>query len=37
LENGLCQNGYGTQSPAGYSIAACFIAAIIWKYVFEEK
>ncbi len=34
LENGLCQNGYGTQSPAGYSIAACFIAEVVLTFLF---
>ena len=34
LENGLGQNGYGTQSPAGYSIAACFIAEVVLTLLF---
>jgi len=34
LENGLGQNGYGTQSTAGYSIVACFIAEVVLTLLF---
>jgi len=33
-ENGLGQNGYGSQSPAGYSLLACFLAEIILTALF---
>jgi len=32
--NGLGQNGYGAQSPGGYSIAACFIAEVVLTALF---
>jgi len=32
--NGLGQNGYGTLSPGGYSLAACFIAEIVLTGLF---
>jgi aquaporin Z len=32
--NGLGQNGYGVASPAGYSMAAAFIAEIVLTFIF---
>ena len=32
--NGLSQNGYGTLSPGGYSLVACFIAEIVLTGLF---
>jgi len=32
--NGLGQNGYGSQSPGGYSLAACFIAEVVLTALF---
>jgi len=32
--NGLGQNGYGTLSPGGYSLVACFIAEIVLTGLF---
>ena len=32
--NGLGQNGYGTHSPAGYSLLACFIAEVVLTALF---
>lgn len=32
--NGLGQNGFGAHSPAGYSLAACFIAEVVLMAVF---
>jgi len=32
--NGLGQNGYGSFSPAGYSLLACFIAEIVLTFLF---
>ena len=32
--NGLGQNGYGTLSPAGYSLVACFLAEIVLTALF---
>ncbi len=32
--NGLGQNGYGAASPAGYGLAACFIAEVILTFIF---
>jgi aquaporin Z len=32
--SGLGQNGYGAQSPAGYSIFACFIAEVVLTALF---
>jgi len=32
--NGLGQNGYGTQSPGGYSLVACFIAEVLLTALF---
>ncbi len=32
--NGLGQNGFGSQSPAGYSLLACFVAEIVLTAVF---
>ena len=34
LANGLGQNGYGAQSPGGYSLIACLIAEIVLTMVF---
>jgi aquaporin Z len=34
LSNGLGQNGYGIASPAGYSLAAVFIAEIVFTFLF---
>jgi aquaporin Z len=31
---GLGQNGYGTASPGGYSLLACFIAEIVLTFIF---
>ena len=33
-DNGLGQNGYGAQSPAGYSLAACFVAELVLTALF---
>jgi aquaporin Z len=33
-KTGLGQNGYGVHSPAGYSLAACFIAEIVLTALF---
>ncbi len=32
--NGLGQNGFGVNSPAGYSLAACFIAEVVLTALF---
>ena len=32
--NGLGQNGYGIASPAGYSMAAAFIAEVVLTFIF---
>jgi aquaporin Z len=32
--NGLGQNGYGTASPAGYSMASALIAEIVFTFIF---
>lgn len=32
--NGLGQNGYGVASPAGYSMAAAFIAEVVLTFIF---
>jgi len=32
--NGLGQNGFGAQSPAGYSLTACFIAEVVLTALF---
>jgi aquaporin Z len=32
--NGLGQNGYGTASPAGYSVTAVFIAEVVLTFIF---
>jgi aquaporin Z len=32
--NGLGQNGYGAHSPAGYSLAACFVAELVLTALF---
>jgi aquaporin Z len=32
--NGLGQNGYGTASPAGYSLASGFIAEVVMTFIF---
>jgi aquaporin Z len=32
--NGLGQNGFGAQSPAGYSLIACFIAEVVLTALF---
>jgi aquaporin Z len=32
--NGLGQNGFGVHSPAGYSLAACFIAEVVLTAIF---
>jgi aquaporin Z len=32
--NGLGQNGYGTASPAGYSLASGFIAEVVLTFIF---
>jgi aquaporin Z len=34
VNNGLGQNGYGLASPAGYSMAAAFIAEIVLTFIF---
>ena len=34
VTNGLGQNGYGTLSPAGYSLVACFLAEIVLTALF---
>lgn len=33
-DNGLGQNGYGDESPAEYSLAACFIAEVVLTFLF---
>lgn len=33
-ENGLGQNGYASQSPAKYSLVACFIAEVVFTFIF---
>jgi len=33
-ENGLGQNGFGAHSPAGYSLAACFVAELVLTALF---
>lgn len=33
-ENGLGQNGYGSKSPAEYSLPACFIAEVVLTFIF---
>jgi aquaporin Z len=33
-QTGLGQNGYGIHSPAGYSLAACFIAEVVLTAIF---
>lgn len=33
-KNGLGQNGFGIHSPAGYSLAACFIAEVVLTAIF---
>ncbi len=32
--NGLGQNGYGVGSPAGFSLVACFIAEVVFTFIF---
>ena len=32
--NGLGQNGYGSESPGGYSVVACFIAEVVLTFIF---
>ncbi|WP_455393104.1 aquaporin Z [[Eubacterium] cellulosolvens] len=32
--NGLGQNGYGSASPAGYSLIACFTAEVVLTFIF---
>jgi aquaporin Z len=32
--NGLAQNGFGSASPAGYSLAAAFIAEVVLTFIF---
>jgi aquaporin Z len=32
--NGLGQNGYGSASPAGYTLMACFIAEVLLTFIF---
>jgi aquaporin Z len=34
LNDGLGQNGFGMQSPAGYSLAACFAAEVVLTALF---
>ena len=34
LNDGLGQNGFGVQSPAGYSLAACFAAEVVLTALF---
>jgi aquaporin Z len=34
VANGLGQNGFGAQSPAGYSLIACFVAEVVLTLVF---
>jgi aquaporin Z len=34
LADGLGQNGFGAHSPAGYSLAACFIAEVVLTAIF---
>jgi aquaporin Z len=34
VTNGLGQNGFGAQSPAGYSMIACFIAEVVLTLIF---
>jgi aquaporin Z len=33
-KNGLGQNGFGIHSPAGYSLAACFLAEVVLTAIF---
>jgi aquaporin Z len=33
-DNGLGQNGYGTKSPDGYSMSACFLAEVVLTALF---
>jgi aquaporin Z len=37
VANGLGQNGFGAQSPAGYSLIACFVAEVVLTLVFTSK
>ena len=32
--NGLGQNGYGTASPGGYSLASVFVAEVVFTFIF---
>ena len=32
--NGLGQNGYGSASPSGYSLIACFVAEVVLTFIF---
>ncbi len=34
LATGLAQNGYGSASPAGFSLIPCFIAEIVMTFIF---
>jgi aquaporin Z len=34
VKNGLGQNGFGINSPSGYSLAACFIAEVVLTAIF---
>lgn len=34
IQNGLGQNGYGAQSPGGYSLGACFLAEVVLTFLF---
>jgi len=34
IDNGLGQNGYGAESPAGYAMWACFVAELVLTAVF---
>lgn len=34
VDDGLGQNGYGAQSPAGYSVGACFLAELVLTALF---
>jgi len=34
LSGGFASNGYGTHSPGGYSLAACFIAEVVLTFFF---
>lgn len=33
-DNGLGQNGYGDESPAEYTLAACFVAEVVLTFLF---